>query len=168
MCQTFLFFIFVSFCHWRIIALQCCVDFCHTTTWLIHMYEYIHISPLSWGFLSDTSGKEPTGQWRKSRRWGFKACISKIPWKKKQQPSPVFLPGWSIGQRCLVGYSPWGQKELDTIEWLSTQQTVASMVVQTVKNLPAMQETWVQSLGQEDPLEKQMATHALVFLPGRL
>ena len=29
-----------------------------------------------------------------------------------------------------------------------------------VKNLPAMQETWVQSLGQEDPLEKEMATHS--------
>ena len=32
-------------------------------------------------------------------------------------------------------------------------------VVQTVKCLPAMQETWVQSLGWEDPLEKEMATH---------
>ena len=34
----------------------------------------------------------------------------------------------------------------------------ASLVAQTVKNLPGMQETWVQSLGQEDPLEKEMAT----------
>ena len=38
-------------------------------------------------------------------------------------------------------------------------------VVQMVKNLPAMQETQVQSLGQEDPLEKGMAIHS-VFLPG--
>ena len=35
-----------------------------------------------------------------------------------------------------------------------------SLVAQTIKNLPAMQETWVQSLGQEDPLEKEMATHS--------
>ena len=36
-----------------------------------------------------------------------------------------------------------------------------------VKNLPAIQETWVQSLGQEDPLEKGMANHSTpVFLPG--
>ena len=35
----------------------------------------------------------------------------------------------------------------------------ASLVVQTVKNLPAMQETWVQFLNQEDPLEKGMTTH---------
>ena len=33
------------------------------------------------------------------------------------------------------------------------------MVAQTVKNLPEMQETWIQSLGREDPLEKEMATH---------
>ena len=41
-------------------------------------------------------------------------------------------------------------------------ETRASLVAQLVKNLPAMQETWVQSLGQEDPLEKEMAT---VLLP---
>ena len=34
-----------------------------------------------------------------------------------------------------------------------------SLVAGTVKNLPAMQETWVRSLGREDPLEKGMATH---------
>ena len=39
----------------------------------------------------------------------------------------------------------------------------ASMVVQTVKHLPAIQETWVQSLGQEDSLEKEMATHSSIF-----
>ena len=36
-------------------------------------------------------------------------------------------------------------------------------MAQLVKNLPAMQETWVQSLGQEDPLEKKMATHSSIF-----
>ena len=39
----------------------------------------------------------------------------------------------------------------------------ASLVAQVVKNLPAMQETWVQSLGQEDPLEKGMATHSSIL-----
>ena len=38
-------------------------------------------------------------------------------------------------------------------------------MAQMVKNLPAMQETWVQSLGQEDPLEKEMVTHSS-FLAG--
>ena len=39
----------------------------------------------------------------------------------------------------------------------------ASLVAQTVKNLPAMQEIWVQSLGWEDPLENGMATHSNIF-----
>ena len=39
----------------------------------------------------------------------------------------------------------------------------ASLLAQTVKNPPAMQETWVQSLGQEDPLEKGMATHSSIL-----
>ena len=37
------------------------------------------------------------------------------------------------------------------------------MVAQTVKNLPAMQETWVRSLGWEDALEKEMATHSRIL-----
>ena len=39
----------------------------------------------------------------------------------------------------------------------------ASQTAQTVKNLPAMQENWVQSLGWEDPLEKDMATHTTIL-----
>ena len=39
----------------------------------------------------------------------------------------------------------------------------ASLLIQTVKNLPAMQETWVQSLGREDLLEKGMATHSNIL-----
>ena len=52
----------------------------------------------------------------------------------------------------------------------------ASLVAQTVKRLPAVQETWVRSLGREDPLEKEMATHSSTLVwkipwmkePGRL
>ena len=40
---------------------------------------------------------------------------------------------------------------------------MASLVAQRVKSLPAMWETWVQSLGQEDPLEKEMATHSSIL-----
>ena len=39
----------------------------------------------------------------------------------------------------------------------------ASLVAQRLKHLPAMQETWAQSLDQEDPLEKEMATHSSIF-----
>ena len=40
------------------------------------------------------------------------------PWRRKWQPTPVLLPGESHGGRSLVGYSPWGCKELDTTERL--------------------------------------------------
>ena len=40
------------------------------------------------------------------------------PLEKEMQPTPVFLPGESHGQRILVGYSPWGRKESDTTERL--------------------------------------------------
>ena len=39
-------------------------------------------------------------------------------WRRKWQPTPVFLPGKSHGRRNLVGYSPWGCKESDMTEWL--------------------------------------------------
>ena len=39
----------------------------------------------------------------------------------------------------------------------------ASLVAQRLKRLPAMQETWVRSLSQEDPLEKEMATHSSIL-----
>ena len=42
-------------------------------------------------------------------------------WRRQWQPTPVLLPGESHGQRSLVGYSPWGHKELDTTEWLHFQ-----------------------------------------------
>ena len=48
--------------------------------------------------------------------------LGKIPWRRKRQPTPVLLPGKSRGQRMLEGYSPWGRKELDTTERLSTAQ----------------------------------------------
>ena len=40
------------------------------------------------------------------------------PWRRKWQPTPVFLPGKPHRQRSLIGYSPWGRKESDTTEWL--------------------------------------------------
>ena len=47
---------------------------------------------------------------------GDLGLIPGFPWGRKWQPTPVFLPGESHGQRSLVGYSPRGRKELDTTE----------------------------------------------------
>ena len=59
------------------------------------------------------SGKEFACQ---CRRYRLDPWVRKIPWRRKWQPTPVFLPGESHGQRNLVGYSPWGCKELDMTE----------------------------------------------------
>ena len=56
----------------------------------------------------------------------------------------------AVQQGALKSHSPWGFP-------------LASLVAQMVKNLPAMQETWVQALSQEDPLEKGMATHCSII-----
>ena len=53
------------------------------------------------------SGEESTYQCRKCR---FDPLVKKIPWKRKWQPAPVFLPEKSNGQRSLAGYSPWDHK----------------------------------------------------------
>ena len=51
-------------------------------------------------------------------RPGFNPWVGKIPWRRKRQPTRVFLPGKFHGCRNLMGYSPWGPKELDTTEQL--------------------------------------------------
>ena len=48
----------------------------------------------------------------------FNPWVGKIHECKKWQPAPVFLPGKSHGQRGLMGYSPWGHKELDMTDQL--------------------------------------------------
>ena len=58
---------------------------------------------VSWAGLSWLSGKELTCQCRRHR---FNPWVRNIPWRKKWQPTPVFLPGEFHGQRSLMGYSP--------------------------------------------------------------
>ena len=50
-------------------------------------------------------------QCRIHERHRFNPWVRKIPWRKAQQPTPVFLPGESHGQRSLAGYSPWVHRE---------------------------------------------------------
>ena len=80
----------------------------------------LHFLFLSMSFLGGTNGKEPICQWSRQNRLGFSPWVGNIPWRRKWQPTSVLLPGKFHGQRSLVGYSPWGHKELDTTEQLST------------------------------------------------
>ena len=52
----------------------------------------------------------------KCRRREFNPWVGKILWKRAWQPTPEFLPAESHGQRSLVSYTPWGQKEWDQTE----------------------------------------------------
>ena len=69
------------------------------------------------GFPSDPAGKEPACVCRRCR---FNPWVKKMPWRRKQQPTPVFLPGKSQEQRSLMGSSPQGCKRVR--HNLATQQ----------------------------------------------
>ena len=69
---------------------------------LLYHREWSTVSGWLWfqlGLPRRLSGKESVCQCRR--------CSGKIPWKRKWQPTPVFLPGKSHGQRSLMGYNPW-------------------------------------------------------------
>ena len=66
------------------------------------------------GFPWWLSGKESSCQCRRCRRHRFDSWEGKIPWRRKWQPAPVFLPGESHGQRSLVGCNPQGHEESAT------------------------------------------------------
>ena len=70
--------------------------------------------------------KESAGLRRRPKRHGFNPWVGKIPWGRKWQPTPVFLPGKSHGQRSLAGSSPRGHRESDTTAAQTT--TVCVMV----------------------------------------
>ena len=72
---------------------------------------------LEWGAIAfsigGTGGKESTYQCRRCHWHRFDPWIRKLQWSRKWQPTPVFLPGKSHGQRSLACYSPWGHTESD-------------------------------------------------------
>ena len=75
-------------------------------------------------FLRDASGKGSTCQCMRCKRREFDPWVRKIPWKKKWQPTPVFLSGEFHGQRSLVGYSLWGRKESNTTAHTHTRENI--------------------------------------------
>ena len=66
------------------------------------------------------NGKESTRQCRSCGRRALNPSVRKIPWRRKWQPTLVFLSGKFHGQKSLVGYSPWNCKEPDTAEHTCT------------------------------------------------
>ena len=101
-------------------------------------------------------------------RCGFDHCVGKIPWRRKWEPTPVFLPRESHGQGSLAGCSPYVLKDSDTtkLTWHTQRETsphscirldyiweplslsysyklMNSLVTQMVKNMPSVWETRV-------------------------
>ena len=68
------------------------------------------------GFPGGAADKESASQCRRRKRRGFDPWISKIPWRRKWQPTPEFLPGKSHRQKTLAGFGPWDHKESDIAE----------------------------------------------------
>ena len=125
---------------------------------------------VAYGFPGGSDGKESACN---AGDRGSIPGLGRFPWRKEWAAHSSILAWrspWTVAHQVPLqgGHGPWGRKESDTTErfhfhFLSFPQS--SCIVHSVKNLTAVQETWVQSLGQEDLLKKEMATHP-VFLPG--
>ena len=84
-------------------------------------------------FPGDSEGKESVNlpiiqeTWVQSLGW-------EDPWRREWQPTPIFLPGQSHGQRSLADYSPWGCKESDTTDnWHTLSHTVICKWMSKIK-----------------------------------
>ena len=88
--------------------------------------------------------------------------------KKKKNKEAISFPDSSVGKESacnagILGLIPgWGRSPGEGIGY-PLQYSWTSLVAQLLKNPPAMQETWVRSLGWEDPLETGMATHSSIL-----
>ena len=76
-----------------------------------------HSSTLAWKipWTEDPGGLQSIGSLRVGHDWAT-SLFTFMHWRRKWQPTPVFLPGESQGRRSLVGCSPWGRTESDTTE----------------------------------------------------
>ena len=90
-------------------------------TLLVHLHcgilAFTLSFPCSWAS-QVVSGKESPCQ---CKGWRLNASVGKVPWTRKWQPTLVFLPGKSHGQRSLVGYNPWGRKRVGH-DWATKHQ----------------------------------------------
>ena len=86
------------------------------------------------GFPGGSVGKESACNSRDVGEHEFNPRLRNIPWRRTWQPTPIFLPGESHGQRSLAGYCPWGDKELDTTE--ATKHTGTWFSIVTFRVFP--------------------------------
>ena len=95
-----------------------------------------------------------------------KMAICKPKWEPLEERSPDDTLVWTSGPHEKIHFCYLSRQVCGTLLWRPNQQMgflIAFLIVQLGKNLPAMQETWVWFLGQEDVLEKEMAIHSRVL-----
>ena len=85
----------------------------------IRVFSNESVLCIKWSKPRWCSDKESACQSRRQKRHRFNTWVGKIPWRRKWQPTPAFLPENFHGQRSLAGYSAWGCKESDTTKPLS-------------------------------------------------
>ena len=96
-------------------------------------YTFSKVTYIDW-VLTERSprwftGKEPACQQRRQNRPKFNPLVRKIPWSRKWQLTPVFLPGKFHGQRSLTAFSPWYGKESDTTQRLLEKEALPSSFI---------------------------------------
>ena len=107
------------------------------------------------GFPGGASGKESAYQSRRRKRHGFHPWIGKIPWRHTWQPTPVFLPGESHGQRSLVGYIPWGCKEWDMTKDLARTHALYPTILCKTRNAALKTKSNYPLKQSRSPVQKQ-------------
>ena len=76
--------------------------------------QFTKVFAPDWGFPGGSGLKNPSANAVGAVDTGSTPRVRKVPWRRKWQPTPVFLPGKSHEQGTLVGYSPEGRKESDS------------------------------------------------------
>ena len=122
--------------------------------WILLILCYDSRSPLQWNS-KWLSGEESACWCRRHKRFGFNPWVAKIPWRRTWQPTAVFLPGKSHGQRSLVGYSPYNCKESDTTEWLNSNNDNKSKKWKRTHELTVAQSgvEWAGARAERGPVQ---------------
>ena len=124
------------------------------------------------GFPGAASGKETACQYKRQKRSGSHPWAGKMPWRRNWPPTPVFLPGESPGKEELGGLQSIGSRKVgqDWSELAGIHTTFLGFPGSSDGKAsdcnvgdPGLIHGWGRSLGQEDPLEKELATHSSIL-----
>ena len=89
----------------------------HSVIYVQHLHTAIATLPWKIPWMEEPGRLQSTGSLRVGHNWATSLSLfTFMHWKRKWQPTPVFLPGESQGRKSLVGCSPWGRTESDTTE----------------------------------------------------